>query len=834
MKSFFSSSKLRALSVLAVHLLLLSPSHAILDQNANNLSDLWEKEYNNGNLFPNTFLTTADPDQDGWNNLTEATAGTDPFSATAPEGFVTTKLIPSLTPGAYTLEWPTIIGKAYQIQYSYNLTNWAKLGDKINADSTSHSIGINATQEDTTVPPKLFWRVTITDVDSDGDGLTNAEENLRGTDPNKPDSDGDGLNDFTELQIETDPRLADTDNDGVSDGDEIIFNFTNPLIALDADSDGIADDFEKHLAKQFLAFQSDPVLWGSYYAGLIDGNLDANHDYNSEGMSVGELAQILKNIPQGEMSETGYYIEPQQRSNKLAWAYYYYNLSQLTAVGSYWNSEPASFGIWTDLNDVADFTSTYLTDHINSLLWGADINPKLSPYSSFGANYWSEASAGFLVSLNPVPNVETYSRGFVTESKFRVIASKLTHSKLSDNYLKVIKKYEYNDRLGNCEIQSAEPQKIEIPEGKFLSEWYEFKAPMVDGKETVVNLVPAEIVPDAGMVGVIGDVVKSVIPGSTVKHFVTPKQSAVLNQEHVELKAAGVNAETFNQLFEWEGGIAGSSAEKRKVKREEAGKTEVKIKLKQGGAIVAKMNVWCVWATMTARFEDGTGFSPNNDLLMAGFDMSNLGKSYKKDKDDAKDKFFYDTDGVEIFQIHEAFTTGIEWKSAISPTGMFQITEEVPDLTQLTPKDPKTLLTYDQGRAYYTHWDIPRYRKKVVLLDGSITSQEQDWVIDDDTNYSRDEDPYEQPSGTASAEIYSIDGPGCHPYKKYKLGLHIGDVPNATSFAVNHVFQEWTRVRIADKWYNISEKYDWWSNVKINKVNGIWTSEIQTIGSGTQ
>jgi hypothetical protein len=720
----------------------------------------------------------------------------------------------------------TIIGKAYQIQYSYNLTNWAKLGDKINADSTSHSIGINATQEDTTVPPKLFWRVTITDVDSDGDGLTNAEENLRGTDPNKPDSDGDGLNDFTELQIETDPRLADTDNDGVSDGDEIIFNFTNPLIALDADSDGIADDFEKHLAKQFLAFQSDPVLWGSYYAGLIDGNLDANHDYNSEGMSVGELAQILKNIPQGEMSETGYYIEPQQRSNKLAWAYYYYNLSQLTAVGSYWNSEPASFGIWTDLNDVADFTSTYLTDHINSLLWGAVINPKLSPYSSFGANYWSEASAGFLVSLNPVPNVETYSRGFVTESKFRVIASKLTHSKLSDNYLKVIKKYEYNDRLGNCEIQSAEPQKIEIPEGKFLSEWYEFKAPMVDGKETVVNLVPAEIVPDAGMVGVIGDVVKSVIPGSTVKHFVTPKQSAVLNQEHVELKALGVNAETFNQLFEWEGGIAGSSAEKRKVKRDEAVKTEVKIKLKQGGAIVAKMNVWCVWATMTARIT-GADFSPNNDLLMSKYDMSNLGKSYKENE-----YAYTDIDHVEVTHSIEAFTTGIEWKSAISPTDMFKITEEVPDLTQLTPKEPETLLTDAEGRAYYTHWDIPRKRKKTRIDDGVKKLEEVNWTIDDDSNFTRDEDPYEQPSGPASAEIYSVDTPGCQPYTEKKVGHPDKHIPDATSFEVNHVFQEWTRVRIADKWYDISEKKDWWSGVKINKVNGVWESEKQDIGLG--
>ena len=176
MKPFFSSSKLRALSVLAVQLLLLSQSHAVLDVNVNGMSDLWEKQYNNGNLFPNTFLITADPDNDGWNNLTEAAAGTDPFSSTSPNGFVTTDLIPSLTYGAYALEWPTTIGKSYQVQYSFNLTPWSNLGTPIIATTTIHSIGINATQPDTTVPPKLFWRVTITDVDSDGDGLTNAEE----------------------------------------------------------------------------------------------------------------------------------------------------------------------------------------------------------------------------------------------------------------------------------------------------------------------------------------------------------------------------------------------------------------------------------------------------------------------------------------------------------------------------------------------------------------------------------------------------------------------------------------------------------------------------------
>jgi hypothetical protein len=49
------------------------------------------------------------------------------------------------------------------------------------------------------------------DSDSDGDGLTDAEEALLGTDPNSADSDGDGINDSQDLQP------LDNDNDGVND-----------------------------------------------------------------------------------------------------------------------------------------------------------------------------------------------------------------------------------------------------------------------------------------------------------------------------------------------------------------------------------------------------------------------------------------------------------------------------------------------------------------------------------------------------------------------------------------------------------------------------------------
>ncbi|MCK5896914.1 MAG: OmpA family protein [Cocleimonas sp.] len=91
-------------------------------------------------------------------------------------------------------------------------------------------------------------------VDSDGDGLTDAEEIILMTNPNKMDSDGDGVPDNEEVGSEPSAAL-DTDNDGkinaIDDDDdndtlpsllEIAIN-TNPLSA-DTDGDGLSDAVE--------------------------------------------------------------------------------------------------------------------------------------------------------------------------------------------------------------------------------------------------------------------------------------------------------------------------------------------------------------------------------------------------------------------------------------------------------------------------------------------------------------------------------------------------------------------------------------------------------------
>jgi hypothetical protein len=78
--------------------------------------------------------------------------------------------------------------------------------------------------------------------DTDGDGLTDSEEDLYGTDPADADTDGDGLNDYEEVMTyETDPLDTDSDGGSVSDYDEVQ-NGTDPNDSSDDVEEDVATD----------------------------------------------------------------------------------------------------------------------------------------------------------------------------------------------------------------------------------------------------------------------------------------------------------------------------------------------------------------------------------------------------------------------------------------------------------------------------------------------------------------------------------------------------------------------------------------------------------------
>lgn len=99
-------------------------------------------------------------------------------------------------------------------------------------------------------------RMTITPLDSDGDGLSDWEEvTIYGTDPNLPDTDGDGLDDGEEVDYWNNHPTENWDSD--TDGDTII-----NLLDRDSDNDGYVDGLE-------VARGTDPADSGDYPSTLI-------------------------------------------------------------------------------------------------------------------------------------------------------------------------------------------------------------------------------------------------------------------------------------------------------------------------------------------------------------------------------------------------------------------------------------------------------------------------------------------------------------------------------------------------------------------------------------
>jgi hypothetical protein len=164
----------------------------MIDLNGNGMSDIWELLFGAGGLDPN-----GDADGDGASNLQENIAGTNPFDANSVARITVTA--PSGT--NFSVSMPSALGKLYQLQSMdpSSPSGWSNWTTEASIVARSGSMVTLAAPASISAK---FFRLAISDVDSDGDGVNDWEEYQLGLDPLNPTSngqlDGNGqpLNDY--------------------------------------------------------------------------------------------------------------------------------------------------------------------------------------------------------------------------------------------------------------------------------------------------------------------------------------------------------------------------------------------------------------------------------------------------------------------------------------------------------------------------------------------------------------------------------------------------------------------------------------------------------------
>ena len=165
--------------------LLATPASAI-DANGNGLNDIWELIYGASLLDPN-----ADTDGDGWTNAQESAAGTNPFDPNSHPGLT----IAPWSGAQLQLGFARIPGKRYRIESKTDLSlpSWTPEWTEVapNTSAAAYLFGMSAGRK--------FWRLAVDDVDTDGDGLTDAEEWWLGFDPKTDHTERNELSDLARV-----------------------------------------------------------------------------------------------------------------------------------------------------------------------------------------------------------------------------------------------------------------------------------------------------------------------------------------------------------------------------------------------------------------------------------------------------------------------------------------------------------------------------------------------------------------------------------------------------------------------------------------------------------
>ncbi len=158
------------------------------DFNGDGIADAWQARYGAFGLAGNS-----DNDGDGITNAQEAIAGTDPKDALSRLWSRADKKTNGLA-----VAWPDIPNKQHIVFKSTTLGSWA------NAGGSPLDMGAELEQTFTTAGSREFFRVHVSDKDTDTDGISDASEVFLGFDPARKNSARSAI-------------AYDTDNNGTVD-----------------------------------------------------------------------------------------------------------------------------------------------------------------------------------------------------------------------------------------------------------------------------------------------------------------------------------------------------------------------------------------------------------------------------------------------------------------------------------------------------------------------------------------------------------------------------------------------------------------------------------------
>jgi outer membrane protein OmpA-like peptidoglycan-associated protein len=229
-------------------------------------------------------------------------------------------------------------------------------------------------------------------LDTDGDGLSDAEELQLGTDPKNPDTDGDGLTDGEEVKkYHTDPLNPDTDYDALTDGAEVYNHKTDPLVR-DTDKGGVADGHEVIEDGTNPLDPSDDLLLFTLHIEFETDKAVIRSQYFAD---LDKIGKVLARDPQSSARIEGH-------ADKRKSSAYKYNMDL---------SDRRAKAVATYLNEKFSIARNHLTPvgygytrpmEANDPVKGNGKNRRVEVYIRKGSDQAIDASKGIVVDKNQV------------------------------------------------------------------------------------------------------------------------------------------------------------------------------------------------------------------------------------------------------------------------------------------------------------------------------------------------------------------------------------------------------------------------------------------------